>query len=95
LRVKVQYFAYIRELVNKREEILDVKDGISVGELLGALVELHGQKLKEQLFDSETGNPKPYLQFLVDETPILKLNGFSTRLSDESVFAVIPPVGGG
>lgn len=95
MKVRVQYFAAVREITNQREEMLDVDSGTSVLDLLKLLVARHGSKLKEYVFDSKTGNPRTYLQFLLDEESIATMNGFSTMLRDNSVFAIIPPVGGG
>ena len=95
MKVKVHYFAAVRELVNLREEILDVADGTTVKGLLDLLVARHGGRLKEYVFDSKTGSPRPHLQFLLGEKSISGINGFSTVLTDGCVFAIIPPVGGG
>jgi MoaD family protein len=95
LKVRVQYFAAVREITNQREEMLDVDSGTSVLDLLKLLVARHGSRLREYVFDSKTGNPRTYLQFLLDEESIATMNGFSTMLRDNSVLAIIPPVGGG
>jgi MoaD family protein len=95
LKVKVQYFASVRELVGLREETLEVEENTTVLDVLRVLAEKHGEQLKEYVFDSETGNPRSYLQFLVNEDSISSLNGLSTVLEDNSSLAIIPPVGGG
>jgi MoaD family protein len=95
LKVKIQYFAKIRELVGLREETLEVKEKTTVLDALNVLAEKHGEQLKQYVFDSKTGNPRPYLQFLVNEDSITKLNGLMTVLEDNSSLAIIPPVGGG
>ncbi len=95
MRIRIQYFAVVRELANLREEILDVDEGTTVRDLLKVLATKHGEKLKQYLFDPKSGNPRPYLQFLLDEKSISNLNGFETVLKEASVFAIIPPVGGG
>ena len=95
MKVRVQYFAAVREITNQREEMLDVDSGTSVLDLLKLLVARHGSRFREYVFDSKTGNPRTYLQFLLDEESIATMNGFSTMLRDNSVLAIIPPVGGG
>ncbi|HYW00938.1 MAG TPA: MoaD/ThiS family protein [Candidatus Acidoferrum sp.] len=94
MKVTVQYFAIIRELVNLREEVLNLKDGITVLELLAFLSSKH-EKLKEYIIDPKTGEPRTSIQYLLGDKLISALNGFSTTLQDGSVFAIIPPVGGG
>lgn len=78
-----------------REEIVEVVEGATVGDLVNLLVARHGDRLKEYILDAKTGKPKQYLQFLLDEKSISSLNGFSTIVREASVFAIIPPVGGG
>jgi MoaD family protein len=94
LKVKIQYFASVRELVNLSEETIDVPAGTNVRNLLDLLTAKHGDKLKEYLLD-DTGNPRKHLQFLLNEQSIFQTGGFSTPLRDDSTFAIIPPVGGG
>lgn len=94
MKVKVRYFAITRELTNLREEIFDLNSGTRVIDLLKLLVARHN-KLKDYIFDSETGNPKAYVQFMVDDNIISNLKGYDTILTEGSTLAIIPPVGGG
>lgn len=94
MKVKIQYFASVRELVDRREEVMEVPLGTTVKGLLDVLVATHGEKLKEYLFNN-TGSPRPHLQFILDEKPITETGGYSTVLTDGCALAVIPPVGGG
>lgn len=94
MRVNVRYFAEVRELVDLREEVVDLPSGSTVKALLDHLAAKHGEKLKEYLLD-EAGNPKPYLQFLIDEKSVSETGGVGTVLKDRCQFAIIPPVGGG
>jgi MoaD family protein len=95
MKVKVQYFASVRELINLREETLDLEGGSTVEDLLRLLATKHGENLGGYLFDPKTSKPRSYLQFLLNQQSISALNGLSTLLADGAVFAIIPPVGGG
>ena len=95
LRIKVQYFAAIREIVNQREEILEVDQGTTVLDVLNVLAKNHGEKFRDYVFDPQTKAPRQYLQFLVNEESVSSKNGLSTALADNSTIAIIPPVGGG
>ena len=94
MKVKVRYFASVREIVNLREEVVDVPSGTNARVLLDLLAAKHGVRLKEYLFD-EKGNPRPYLQLIVDGKSLSETSGFATLLSDGCEFAIVPPVGGG
>jgi len=95
LRVKVQYFAAIREIVNRRDEILEVEEATTVLDVLRVLAKNHGDKFRDYIFDPLTGAPRSYLQFLVNEESVSAVNGLSTALAEDSTLAIIPPVGGG
>ena len=77
-----------------REEVVDIDKGASAIDLLKVLGARH-QKLNEYVFDPKTGNPRPYLQFLIDDNLISNLRGFETPLTEGCTFALVPPVGGG
>ena len=94
MKVTVQYFAIIREIVDLREEVLNLTEGCTVLDLLSFLGSKH-QKLKDYVIDPKTGIPRTSIQYLIGDKLISALNGFSTILQDGNVFAIIPPVGGG
>jgi MoaD family protein len=95
LRVRVQYFARVRELAGLREEILDIEEKATVLDIVRILAKRHGEEFRQYIFDPRTGSARSYLQFLVNDDLISSLNGFSTVLTDNSSLAIFPPVGGG
>jgi MoaD family protein len=95
VKVRVQFFAAARELVGTREETIVLPEQATVKHLLDALVDRHGEPLRDYLIDSKTGKPRASIQFLIGDQPISGTGGMATQLSDGVVFAIIPPVGGG
>jgi molybdopterin synthase sulfur carrier subunit len=95
LKVNVQFFAAVRELVGLREETLELPDGGTVRNLLDLLVERHGQGLRNYIHDPKSDQLRRSLQILVGDKPTSALNGLETVLTDGCVLAIIPPVGGG
>jgi MoaD family protein len=95
LKVKVQYFAAVREIANRRKEIVEVEERSTVLDALRVLAKNHGDKFRDYIFDPQTGTPRPYLQFLVNDESISAMNGLSTVIADNSTLTIIPPVGGG
>jgi len=95
LKIRVQYFASVRELVGLREEILDVEEKATVLDVLRVLARRHGEEFREYVFNPGTESPRSHLQFLVNEDSISSLNGLSTVLLDNSSLAIFPPVAGG
>jgi MoaD family protein len=97
MEVKVRFFTNLREIVNKREETLEFPDveGVTVDLVLKTLSNKYGKPFIEYVYNCETGQPKNFLQFLVNGTSTSTLKGLETELNDASVLAILPPVGGG
>jgi len=55
----------------------------------------HGKPFMDYVYEAATGQPKSFLQFLVNGNSTLSLNGLNTELKDCDVLAILPPVGGG
>mgnify|MGYP001135338863 FL=1 len=95
MKVNAKFFASVREITGKREELVELKDGATVEELLKILVERFGKKFREYVFDVKTNSPRNNLQFLMDGRSVTTMNGLQTKLYEGCQFAIIPPVGGG
>jgi molybdopterin synthase sulfur carrier subunit len=95
MKVIVKYFATIREIVGKREDILEMDGKSTVKDLLVYLSRINGEKFKEYIYKVGTERLNENLQFLVDGRNINTLNGINTKLHDGCKFVIIPPVGGG
>ena len=93
----MRFFAALRELVGKKVESLEVRNGeeVTVERVLKSLVELYGKDFVEYVFDGETGDIQGYLTLLVNGRSVTALDGLRTRLTDGDVLAILPPVGGG
>ena len=95
VKVKVQFFAAVRELVGAGEETLELPEHSTVTVLLDSVVKRHGEGLRDYLYGPKTGHLRPSIQLLIGDKPVSAIGGLSTVLSDGGVFAIIPPVGGG
>ena len=97
MQVSVRFFTSLREIVNKREETLEFPEGekVTVDTILKRLVQRHGKRFVDYVWDNKTGEVRGFLQFLVNGTSTSTLNGLETELKDVTVLAVLPPVGGG
>ncbi len=97
MKVVVRFFTTLREIVGNREETLTFNYGerVSVDLVLKTLSSKYGKPFIEYVYNGETGQPKGFLQFLINGTSISTLNGLETELNDGAVLAVLPPVGGG
>ncbi len=97
VEVKIRFFTSLREIVNKREETLTFANGekITVDLVLKTLAQKYGKPFIEYVYNGKTGQPKNFLQFLINGTSTATLNGLGTELKDGDVLAILPPVGGG
>jgi len=97
LEIKVRFFTNLREIIDKREETLTFPDDekATVGLVLEKLSKKYGSPFIEYVYDDKTGQPKNFLQFLVNGTSTSTLKGLDTVLWDGAVLAILPPVGGG
>jgi sulfur-carrier protein len=97
LEVKVRFFTSLREIVGKREETLLFGDieMVTVDLVLKIFSKKYGKPFTEYVYDAETGQPKNFLQFLLNGTSTSSLNGLKTELKTGDVLAILPPVGGG
>jgi len=95
MRISVRFFTMLREITGKREETLTFAKSATIHTALEQLVKEYGEDLKEYIYDPKTGEPKGFLQFLVNGAGVTTPNLLETKLSDGDVLAIIPPVGGG
>ena len=94
MKVKMKYFASLRELIGVGEEEYDVKDGTTLRELLVKYIpEKHKEAAgawMERIAGILKGDKEGY---------ILIINGnkadLNQRLDEGDVVALLPPVGGG
>jgi molybdopterin synthase sulfur carrier subunit len=97
VQVKVRFFTNLREIVDKREEILSFasEEKVTVDLVLKTLAKKYGTPFKEYVYTGNTELPKGFLQFLINGKSTSALNGPQTELKDGDVLAILPPVGGG
>ena len=95
--VIVRFFTTLREIVNRREETLTFGESqtVTVDLVLKFLSKKYGVPFTEYVYDVKTGQPKSFLQFLVNGTSTSSIEGLETKLKQGDVLAILPPVGGG
>lgn len=92
MKVKVRYFARLREITGKSEEEFELKNAERLSELLKLLVDKYGEDLQRVLFRGEKLNPS--IQLLVSGIEV-STRYEKVRLRNGDVVAILPPVGGG
>ena len=95
MKVTVKFLAAAREKAGVREETLQLEGATTILEILKALAARHGDKLKEYLFDRESGSPRPHLNFLLNGQSVSMMGGFSAEVKEDATMIIFPPTAGG
>lgn len=94
MKVEVKFFTSLREITGKKVDILEILPEVTVYELIILLSNKYGNKFREYIYNKK-GEPKGFLSFLVNGKNISIMQGFETKLKEDDVIAILPPVGGG
>lgn len=97
MKVTVKFFTTLREITGKKELTIAFPENepVTIDIILQKLSKRYGKEFLAYVYNSKTGTVKGFLQFLVNGKSITDSEGLGTRLSNEDVLAIIPPVGGG
>jgi molybdopterin synthase sulfur carrier subunit len=93
VRISLRCFADYREIISPREMLLDLKEGQTVGGLLGTITSKY-PALRQEMFE-ETGEIKKHVIVLVAGRNIEVLDHMNTRLKEGDVVALLPHMEGG
>ncbi|MEM2214056.1 MAG: ubiquitin-like small modifier protein 1 [Candidatus Nezhaarchaeales archaeon] len=93
MKVKVKFFALIREVTGVKEVEEEVEDGVTVRKLLEKLCEKMPKKFQNFIFNGREVSKN--LIILVNRKGIRELDGLETKLKDGDEVALLPPVSGG
>jgi molybdopterin synthase sulfur carrier subunit len=94
MKVKIRYFALLRELTGKREELVELEEDASVGKLLETLSIKYGGRFRDYLYGVGEFEGLS-LNFLLNGRNVSLDKGFETKLQDGDVLSILPPVAGG
>lgn len=94
IKVVVKFFTTLREIVGKKEELLEFSKPITVDAMLKQLSKRYGKDFDDYMFD-ELGDVRGHLQVLINGRSVSTMQGLKTQLKDADQMAILPPVGGG
>ena len=94
MNVEVKFFTSLREITGKKVDEIQLQNAITVDELLTLLSEKYGKNFREYIYNKK-GEVQGFLSFLVNGKNINIMQGFDTKLQENDIVAILPPVGGG
>ncbi|TET25176.1 MAG: MoaD/ThiS family protein [Candidatus Bathyarchaeum sp.] len=94
MKVEVKFFTSLREITGKKVDEIQLQNTVTVDELLTLLSEKYGKNFREYIYNKK-GDVQGFLSFLVNGKNINIMQGFDTKLQENDVVAILPPVGGG
>ncbi len=94
MKVTVKFFTTLREIVGKPQEQIELSEATTVNELLQQLGERYGTKFTRYVYN-EKGTVQGHLHFLINGKSITTQQGLKTKLKENDILAILPPVGGG
>jgi len=95
MKVTVEYLGFIRNMLSKKNEELELREGTSLKELLSQLSERYGADFKKQVY--EPGQKDVKYGFVVTVNGVLmdQLNGVETQLKNGDHVILMSLMSGG
>lgn len=89
MKVKVKFFASLKEVFGDGEREVELGEGASIKDLLDKLCD--SPRCRQKIFD-DSGKLKMRIQIMKNRLPIQSFDGISTRLEEGDVISIIPPM---
>ena len=91
MRVKVKFFAYLRDVFQGKEKGVELKTGTTVHELLNLISDF--PEGRTELFKGS--ELKPHIIIIKDGLPVHTKQGLEKELQDGDTIYIFPFIGGG
>lgn len=95
MKVKVEYLGFIRNMLSKRTEELELREGTSLKELLSELSERYGSEFKKQVYESGQKDVKYGFVVTVNGVLMDQLRGVETTLKTGDQVILMSLMSGG
>ena len=92
MKIRVKFFATLRELFGAEEKEIELESGSDILDLLNILCD--SSRRRQMIFDN-SGKLRPYIQVLKNRKPIQSLGGIHVELKEGDLVGILPPVFGG
>ena len=95
MKVKVHYLGYIRNMLRRKEEEFELKEGTSLSELLSRLAGIYGKPFEKEVFEPGLKDVKMGFVVTVNGILIGQLDGVETKLNEGDNIILMSLMSGG
>ena len=95
MRVRVQYFGYIKNMLNKREDQIELEENASLSDLLNKLAGVHGAAFRKEVYEPGLKDVKMGFSVTVNGVLMGQLGGVDTKLADGDNVILMSLMSGG
>jgi MoaD family protein len=95
LKVRVQYLGFIKNMLNKKEEYLEIEEGASLADLLNKLAGIYGASFRKEVYAPGVKKIKTGFSVTINGIFIGQLGGLDAKLSDGDQVLLMSLVTGG
>ena len=95
MRVRVQYFGYIKNMLNKREDQIELEENASLSDLLNKLAGVHGAAFRKEVYEQGLKDVKMGFSVTVNGVLMGQLGGVDTKLADGDNVILMSLMSGG
>ena len=93
--ITIRLFAALREAVGERAVKIPFSDGLTVKLALETLVKQNSNLLELLYQDKDNKKLNDFYHILVNGMAIERQDGLDTKLNENDIISILPPVGGG
>jgi MoaD family protein len=95
LKVRVQYFGYIKNMLNKREENFELEEDASLSDLLNKLAGIYGAAFRKEVYEPGLKDVKMGFSVTVNGVLMGQLGGLDAKLDDGDNVILMSLMSGG
>ena len=95
MKIRVQYFGFIKNLLNKREQHFELDEEASLSDLLNKLAGVNGAAFRKEVYEPGLKDVKMGFSVTVNGVLMGQLGGFDTKLSEGDNVILMSLMSGG
>ena len=95
MKVRVRYLGFIKNMLNKKEDTLEVEEGTPLFELLDKLAGIHGAPFITEVYEPGVKKVKTGFSVTINGRFIGQVGGLDAKLSDGDTIILMSLMTGG